>query len=57
MLGAGNADELDKIDEISAPAFCRVDFINAQISRELINLVEDWYKGGGFTHEAQFQKL
>lgn len=45
MLGAGNADELDKIDEISAPAFCRVDFINAQISRELINLVEDWYKG------------
>jgi len=45
MLGAGNADELDKIDEIAAPAFCRVDFINAQISRELINIVEDWHKG------------
>ncbi|MCI1123282.1 hypothetical protein [Stenotrophomonas maltophilia] len=45
MLGAGNADELDKLDEIAAPAFCRVDFINAQLSRELIALVEDWYKG------------
>lgn len=45
MLGAGNADELDKLDEIAAPAFCRVDFINAQISKELIVLVEDWYKG------------
>lgn len=45
MLGAGNADELDKIDEMSAPAFCRVDFINAQISKELTSLVEDWYKG------------
>jgi hypothetical protein len=45
MLGAGNADELDKIDEIAAPAFCRVDFINAQISKELITLVEDWHKG------------
>jgi len=45
MLGAGNADELDKIEEIAAPAFCRVDFINAQLSRELIALVEDWYNG------------
>lgn len=45
MLGAGNADELDKIDEIAAPAFCRVDFINAQLSKELTNLVEDWYNG------------
>ncbi len=45
MLGAGNADELDKLDEIAAPAFCRVDFINAQLSRELIALVEDWYNG------------
>ena len=45
MLGAGNADELDKLDEIAAPAFCRVDFINAQISKELITLVDDWHKG------------
>ncbi|WP_150410032.1 hypothetical protein [Xanthomonas sontii] len=44
MLGAGNADELDKLDELAAPAFCRVDFINAQISKELITVVEDWYK-------------
>lgn len=45
MLGAGNADELDKLDELAAPAFCRVDFINAQISKELITLVGDWHKG------------
>jgi len=45
MLGAGNADELDKLDEIAASAFCRVDFINAQISKELITLVENWHKG------------
>jgi len=45
MLGAGNHDELDQVDVMSCPAFCRVDFINAQISRELINVVSDWYSG------------
>jgi hypothetical protein len=45
MLGAGNHDELDQVDVMSCPAFCRVDFINAQISKELINLVSDWYSG------------
>jgi hypothetical protein len=44
MLGAGNADELEQLDMVAAPAFCRVDFINAQISKELINVVADWYK-------------
>jgi len=44
MLGAGNADELDQLDMVAAPAFCRVDFINAQISKELINEVSDWHK-------------
>lgn len=29
----------------SSPAFCRVDFINAQLSKELINVVHDWHKG------------
>ena len=43
MLGAGNHDEIDKIDMMSCPAFCRVDFINAQLSKELINVVNDWY--------------
>src|SRR5690606_17673963 len=38
MLGAGNHDELDQVDVMSCPAFCRVDFINAQISKELINV-------------------
>ncbi len=45
MLGAGNHDELDQVDVMSCPAFCRVDFINAQISKELINVVSDWYEG------------
>lgn len=45
MLGAGNHDELDQVDVMSCPAFCRVDFINAQISKELINVVSDWYSG------------
>lgn len=45
MMGAGNSDEFDNLDLISAPAFCRVDFINAQISKELINEVSDWHKG------------
>jgi len=45
MIGSSNAEDLDQLDEISAPAFCRVDFINAQISKELVALVDDWYKG------------
>lgn len=45
MIASGNSDEFDQIDVLSSPAFCRVDFINAQISKELINEVSDWYKG------------
>lgn len=45
MLRAGNHDELDQVDVMSCPAFCRVDFINAHISKELINVVSDWYSG------------
>lgn len=45
MMAAGNADDFDQVDMLTAPAFCRVDFINAQISKELINEVTDWVKG------------
>lgn len=45
MMVSGNSDDFDKVDVLSAPAFCRVDFINAQISKELINEVSDWFKG------------
>lgn len=45
MLSSGNADDFDSEEMFSAPAFCRVDFINAQISKELINEVHDWHKG------------
>jgi len=44
MMASGNSDDFDKVDVLSAPAFCRVDFINAQISKELINEVSDWFK-------------
>lgn len=45
MIASGNSDDFDKVDVLTAPAFCRVDFINAQISKELINEVTDWFKG------------
>lgn len=45
LLTSGNHDEFDSVDMYSAPAFCRVDFINAQLSRELVSVVDDWYKG------------
>lgn len=45
MLASGNPDDFDQMDMLAAPAFCRVDFINAQMSKELINEVASWYKG------------
>lgn len=45
MLFSGNADDFENFDVIGAPSFCRVDFINAQLSKELINVVTDWHKG------------
>lgn len=50
MIASGNSDEFDQMDYLAAPAFCRVDFINAQISKELINEVSDWYKGRKSPH-------
>lgn len=43
LLSSGNSDEFDQVDMFTAPAFCRVDFINAQLSKELLNVVSDWY--------------
>ncbi|MBY8222011.1 hypothetical protein KW523_04520 [Vibrio fluvialis] len=45
MMVSGNYDDFDQIDVMTSPAFCRVDFINAQISKELINEVSDWVDG------------
>lgn len=45
LMASGNSDEFDQVDVMTAPAFCRVDFINAQISKELINEVTDWIDG------------
>lgn len=44
MVTSGNSDEFDQLDVMSSPAFCRVDFINASLSRELVDLIQDWYK-------------
>jgi hypothetical protein len=44
MMASGNSDDFDQVDVMTAPAFCRVDFINAQMSKELINEVTDWIK-------------
>lgn len=45
LLSSGNSDDFDSEEMFSSPAFCRVDFINAHISKELINVVVDWHKG------------
>ncbi|MDV6342944.1 hypothetical protein R2103_14315 [Nitrosomonas sp. Is24] len=44
IMSSGNSADFDDIDTLIAPAFCRVDFINAQLSKELINVVSEWYQ-------------
>jgi len=43
LISAGNYDDLAKADYIGYPVFCRVDFINPQISKELIAEVDGWF--------------
>lgn len=45
LLSSGNSDDFDTEEMFASPAFCRVDFINAQLSKELINVVHEWHKG------------
>lgn len=45
LLSSGNSDDFDTEEMFASPAFCRVDFINAQLSKELINVVNEWHKG------------
>lgn len=45
MFSSGNSDDFNDADILTAPAFCRIDFMNEQISKELINEVSDWFKG------------
>jgi hypothetical protein len=44
MMFSAQADD-DKIDLAMMPAYCRVDFVNPIIGKELINLVSDWSSG------------
>lgn len=39
-----NPDEIDSADIMTAPMFCRVDFINALLGKELVNIVDGWHK-------------
>jgi len=41
LLSSGNSDDFDTEEMFASPAFCRVDFINAQLSKELINVVHE----------------
>jgi|GEM_PF-6169784 len=39
-----NPDDLDDADQDMSPMFCRVDFINAILSEEILNIIDSWHK-------------
>ncbi len=43
-ISSGDIAEMSKLENNLAPIFCRVDFINAMMSSEILNLVEKWHK-------------
>ena len=42
-LSSSHKDKVEDIDIETAPGFCRVDYMNAQVSKELLNEVTEWF--------------
>jgi hypothetical protein len=42
-LSSSHKEDIEDVDIETAPGFCRVDYMNAQISKELLNEVTEWF--------------
>ncbi|QHI69915.1 hypothetical protein [Tichowtungia aerotolerans] len=46
LFGGGQTlNNWENLENEMSPVYCRVDFINQSLGQELVNLVNDWYKG------------
>lgn len=45
LMFSKQPEDHEKLELASMPAYCRVDFVNPMLGRELINLVSEWHEG------------
>lgn len=45
LLANYNSEDLDNLDSLMAPVFCRTDHVHDKLSKDLLNVVEEWHKG------------
>lgn len=45
LLASNNFEELDNLENLMSPVFCRTDHVNDKLSKDIMRVVEDWQKG------------
>lgn len=45
LMASNESDELDNIENLMCPVFCRTDHVNDKLSKDIMRVVEDWHSG------------
>jgi hypothetical protein len=45
LLASNDSDNLDNLENLMCPVFCRTDHINDKLSKDIMRVVEDWHSG------------
>lgn len=45
LLASHDSNQLDNLENLMCPIFCRTDHVNDKLSKDIIRVVEDWHAG------------
>lgn len=45
LMASNDSEQLDNIENLMCPVFCRTDHVNDKLSKDIMRVVEDWHAG------------
>lgn len=45
LMASNDSDQLDNLENLMCPVFCRTDHVNDKLSKDIMRVVEDWHAG------------
>lgn len=45
LMASNDSEQLDNLENLMCPVFCRTDHVNDKLSKDIMRVVEDWHSG------------
>lgn len=45
LMASNDSEKLDDLENMMSPVFCRTDYVNDKLSKDIMRVVEDWHRG------------